>query len=164
MRLGFGVSICLTYPCLHYAARRSIDQLLFGSAAEGANRGTPEWRLRLLTLIIVGSTLVLGLVLRKVEVVFGFTGAVASTALSYCLPAAIHLRLTPLPARALRRTWRSAAFLLVGLLLGLVSFGNHAYNTLAALGEEATPNAPPNAIPSEEQGGGGPSPPLPLPR
>jgi len=42
VRLGFGVSICLTYPCLHYAARRSIDQLLFGSAAEGASRGTPD--------------------------------------------------------------------------------------------------------------------------
>ena len=42
VRLGFGVSICLTYPCLHYAARRSIDQLLFGSAAEGAGRGTPD--------------------------------------------------------------------------------------------------------------------------
>ena len=92
----------------------------------------------------------LGLVLRKVEVVFGFTGAVASTALSYCLPAAIHLRLSPHPARALRRTWRSAAFLLVGLLLGLVSFVNHAYDTLAALGSSG-----------EQEGGGGCSPPSP---
>ena len=87
--------------------------------------------------------------LRKVEVVFGFTGAVASTALSYCLPAAIHLRLSPHPARALRRTWRSAGFLLVGLLLGLVSFVNHAYDTLAALGEEEGGGG----------GGGGPAPP-----
>ena len=62
------------------------------------------------------------------------------------------------------RAWCSAAFLLVGLLLGLVSFGNHAYDTLAALGEEANPDATPNAIPNEEPGGGGlygPSPPLP---
>ena len=31
MRLAFGVSVCLTYPCLHYAARRSLDQLFFRS-------------------------------------------------------------------------------------------------------------------------------------
>ena len=35
VRLGFGLSICLTYPCLHFAARRSLDQLLFGSTPEG---------------------------------------------------------------------------------------------------------------------------------
>ena len=140
VRLGFGLSICLTYPCLHFAARRSLDQLLFGSAA----CGTPDARLMALTVAIVGSTLVLGLVLQKVEVVFGFTGAVASTALSYCLPAAIHLRLSPHPARALRRTWRSAAFLLVGLLLGLVSFANHAYDTLVALSEDGGGPSPPS--------------------
>ena len=55
MRLGFGLSICLTYPCLHYAARRSLDQLIFGSTAGG----TPDARLMALTLAIVGSTLVL---------------------------------------------------------------------------------------------------------
>ena len=70
--------------------------------------------------------------LQKVEVVFGFTGAVASTVLSYCLPAAIHLRLSPHPARALRRTWRPAAFLLASGLLGLTSFVNHAIDTLSS--------------------------------
>ena len=29
VRLAFGLSLCLTYPCLHYAARRALDQLLF---------------------------------------------------------------------------------------------------------------------------------------
>ena len=83
-------------------------------------------------LLIVGTSLLIGLVLQKVEVVFGFTGAVASTVLSYCLPAAIHLRLSPHPARALRRTWRPAAFLLAGGLLGLTSFVNHAIDTLSS--------------------------------
>ena len=72
------------------------------------------------------------LVLQKVEVVFGFIDAVASTVLSYCLPAAIHLRLSPHPARALRRTWRPAAFLLASGLLGLTTFVNHAIDTLSS--------------------------------
>ena len=70
-------------------------------------------------MLVLSPPQVLGLVLEKVEVVFGFTGAVASTALSYCLPAAIHLRLSPHPARALRRTWRSAASLTLALALAL---------------------------------------------
>ena len=41
------------------------------------------------TVGIVGTSLLIGLVLQKVEVVFGFTGAVASMVLSYCLPAAV---------------------------------------------------------------------------
>ena len=64
--------------------------------------------------------------------VFGFIDAVASTVLSYCLPAAIHLRLSPHPARALRRTWRPAAFLLASGLLGLTTFVNHAIDTLSS--------------------------------
>ena len=63
--------------------------------------------------------------LQKVEVVFGFTGAVASTALSYVLPAAIHLRLSPLP-RASRGHVGSGLLLVCGGLLGLVSLTNHA--------------------------------------
>lgn len=142
VRLGFGLSICLTYPCLHFAARRSLEQLLFQSpetarklaAAAGAIGGdagaTPYWRLLLLTVGIVGSTLVIGIALERVEVVFGFTGAVASTALSYVLPAAIHLRLRPKPLFAARNAG-GLALLVVGTVLGLIAFGNHAANTFA---------------------------------
>lgn len=137
IRLGFGISICLTYPCLHFAARRSLEQLLFQSpetarkaAAGGAADASPYGRLLLLTVGIVGTTLVIGIALERVEVVFGFTGAVASTALSYCLPAAIHLRLRPKPLLAARNAG-GLALLVVGALLGLIAFGNHAANVFA---------------------------------
>mmetsp|Transcript_29294 Transcript_29294/g.97152 ORF Transcript_29294/g.97152 Transcript_29294/m.97152 type:complete len:123 (-) Transcript_29294:25-393(-) len=77
-----------------------------------------------LTLAIVGSSLLLALVVERVEVVFGFTGAAASTALSFGLPAAIDLRLGR--AAALRERAGSWALLLVGSGLGAVSLANHA--------------------------------------
>ena len=49
VRLAFGISLCLTYPCPHYAARRSLDQLLFGAGNE-----PPTKRLLGLTVAIVG--------------------------------------------------------------------------------------------------------------
>ena len=116
VRLAFATSICLTYPCLHFAARCSLDQLLFRERR--ASRRIP------LTLAIVGSSLLLALVVEKVEVVFGFTGAAASTALSFGLPAAIDLRLGR--AAALRERAGSWALLLVGSGLGAVSLANHA--------------------------------------
>lgn len=135
VRLGFGISICLTYPCLHFAARRSLEQLLFQSPetarkAAAAGHRSPYGRLLLLTVLIVGTTLIIGIALERVEVVFGFTGAVASTALSYVLPAAIHLRLRPKPLLAARNAG-GLTLLVVGVVLGLISFGNHAANTFS---------------------------------
>jgi len=120
VRLAFATSICLTYPCLHFAARCSLDQLLFRERR--ASRRIP------LTLAIVGSSLLLALVVEKVEVVFGFTGAAASTALSFGLPAAIDLRLGR--AAALRERAGSWALLLVGSGLGAVSLANHARDVI----------------------------------
>ena len=87
IRLGFCISICLTYPLLHFVARRAVLQLLFVSP-----QGTSLQRL-LVTVGIVFSTLIVGLAVRKVEVIVGFTGAIASTALTFCLPAAIYIRI-----------------------------------------------------------------------
>ena len=32
LRLAFGLSVCCTYPTMHYVVRRSIDQMLFHSS------------------------------------------------------------------------------------------------------------------------------------
>ena len=100
VRLFFGVSICLTYPCLHYATRHSLNDLLWKASRSGAP--APYRRLFGLTVGIVGSTLAIGLVVEKVEMVFGFTGAIASTMITFMLPAAIHLRLRPHKVTLLR--------------------------------------------------------------
>jgi amino acid permease len=123
-RLAFGLSVCLTYPVLSFSARRSLDQLVFKSSVAG---NAPPRRLFTETLVLVGSTLVLGLLLQRVEVVFGFVGACASTSLSFLLPAAIHIRLSP-------RRWpklRGALFFAVGALLGLLSLAHHSREVFA---------------------------------
>ena len=125
VRLAFGVSVCLTYPCLHFAARRSLDQLLSGREG-GAGAETPYRRLLWLTAGLVGSSLVVALLVDRVEVIFGFTGALASTAISYVLPAAISLMARPHRVASLRANGGTIGFLVSGALCGVVALANHA--------------------------------------
>ena len=111
LRLLFGVSICLTYPTMHFAARRSLDQMLFHSSVASA----PYPRLLAETVCIVGSTLLLGLYAERVETVLAWTGAMGSTTVLYVLPPCIVLRLSP-------RSWSQDMGALLFLALGL-SFG-----------------------------------------
>lgn len=119
LRFAFGLSICFTYPTMHYAARRSLDQLFFRSK-EGE---TPHARLLLWTATIVGSTLLVGLSLERVEVVLGWSGALASTSLLFILPASIALKLCEAPRLS------DAAFLALGVVLGVLSLGQAAIDT-----------------------------------
>ena len=131
VRLAFGLSLCLTYPCLHYAARRALDQLLFSrrgaTGRDSDGRDAPYVRLLALTCLLVGSSLGIALAVEQVEVVFGFTGAVASTMLSYVLPAAIHLMLRPHRVTDMRANGTTAVFMLAGVAFGLVALINHTY-------------------------------------
>ena len=79
-----------------------------------------SWRRVAETVGIVGSTLLGGLLLKQVEVIFGFTGAVASTTISYILPALIYLRLRPRS----EPNGHNYAFLVLGFFLGVVSVSN----------------------------------------
>jgi len=91
LRLAFGLSVCCTFPALHYATRRALDQMLFHSKEGDA----PCWRLVVLTAAIVGTSLAIGLSSRNVEIVLGFTGAIAATTILFILPPAIFLALSP---------------------------------------------------------------------
>ena len=61
LRLAFALSVCFTYPTLHFAARRSLDQMLFQSSEGNA----PPARLLIETICIVGSTLGIALRVRS---------------------------------------------------------------------------------------------------
>ena len=125
VRLAFSVSVCLTYPCLHYAARRALDQIL-------SDRGDAEmptgYRLGL-TIGLVSSSLVMAILVTRVEVIFGFTGALASTMISYVLPGAISLMARPHRLASWRRNGLTILFLTSGALCGLVALANHAVET-----------------------------------
>lgn len=182
VRLAFGLSLCLTYPVLHFPARRVLSQLLFNRAdsrsadsgagdpeaaayataayggeeaigleeqrtrcevgvasCEGARRvpaASPAHeaachRLLGLTCLLVGSSLCIALAVDHVESIFGFTGAVASTMLSYVLPASIHLRVRRHRMASLRKNGATAAFLVMGTVCGLVALVNHTIDVLA---------------------------------
>ena len=88
---------------------------------------TPHARLLGLTCAIVGSTLLLGIFVSRVEVVLGWTGAIASTTLLFILPPAIFLCLSP---DSLITNWLNVLFLAVGLALGALGL----LDNLGALG------------------------------
>ena len=145
VRLAFGFSVCLTYPCLHYAARRALDQLLFRRPRPGstgrdtaASRDMPYPRQLGLTCLLVGSSLGIALAVDRVEIVFGFTGAVASTMLSYVLPAAIHLMLRPHRVTDWRKNGGTAAFMVAGVAFGLVALVNHTIDSFLSVGSNPT--------------------------
>ena len=130
IRLAFGISLCLTFPCLHYAARRSLDQLVFGRRIGST---TPRTRLFALTCLLVGSSLCIALAVERVEIVFGFTGAIASTMLSYVLPAAIHLMCRPHRISDWRNNSGTLFYLTAGMCLGIVALINHTYETVLSV-------------------------------
>ena len=90
--------------------------MLFGSSFDD----TPHARLLAETVGIVGTTLLLGLYMQRVEVVLGWTGAAASTTILFILPPAIYLCLAP------QRRGRDLLFLAVGLSLGLLGLLSNA--------------------------------------
>ena len=57
--------------------------------------------------------------------------AVASTMLSYVLPASIHLRVRRHRMASLRKNGATAAFLVMGTVCGLVALVNHTIDVLA---------------------------------
>ena len=91
LRLGIGFSVSLSYPVLQYTARRSLDQLMFGSTEGNA----PRMRLMLETVAIVSVTLVLALYFTQIEVVLAYCGAVASTVTLLTFPPLTYVCLSP---------------------------------------------------------------------
>ena len=67
--------VCFTYPLLLYVARRSLDQMIFGSV-EG---NTPYLHLLIWTLLIVLTTLLIAIKVTHIELVLGISGGISCT-------------------------------------------------------------------------------------
>lgn len=90
VRLLFGVAIMFHYPLVHFAFRVSIEQLVFPKS-----KGyTFSWiRHTLETVVVVGVTLVLAILLTNLGSIFGLTGAIAAFPFCFILPGFFYLRL-----------------------------------------------------------------------
>ena len=119
LRMAFGLSICFTYPALHFGARRAFDQMVFGSKEGNA----PALRLVAESYVFVWLTFVVALYTTHIEIVLGFIGAAVVTTLVFILPTAIYLRLSPLPLAAKAP---EIALLITGLVVGVLGVANVA--------------------------------------
>jgi len=91
VRLAFTFAITTTYPFALYAARRSLDMLLFPAAA---SKGFSAARFMAETLALVTLTLCLAILAPGVRIVFALSGAVFATMIAFVMPTMCYVRLS----------------------------------------------------------------------
>ena len=91
VRLAFTFAITTTYPFALFAARRSLDMLLFPAAA---SQGFSASRFMAETLALVSLSLSLAILAPGVRIVFALSGAVFATMIAYVIPTMCYVRLS----------------------------------------------------------------------
>lgn len=109
-------TIIFTFPIVHFALRLSLHHLLRGDSEMG------EQALYTETYSVVGVSLVVGLLVKDVSLVFGFTGSLAAGIVTFIFPAWLFLRServrrTPFDTRLAKFT---VVFGVVSCVLGVV--------------------------------------------
>jgi sodium-coupled neutral amino acid transporter 11 len=115
MRVAFAISIAAGYPFALFAARRSLDMLVFPKASL---QGMSTLRFRTEALALALVALMLAALVPGVRVVFAFTGSMFATTLAFIVPALCYLRL----AESLDcMAYLSIVVFIVGVALGTFS-------------------------------------------
>eukprot|EP01123_Difflugia_compressa_P009315 TRINITY_DN304_c2_g1_i1.p1 TRINITY_DN304_c2_g1~~TRINITY_DN304_c2_g1_i1.p1 ORF type:complete len:398 (+),score=37.24 TRINITY_DN304_c2_g1_i1:79-1194(+) len=87
LKFGYSLVIIFSYPVLNYATRNGIDNIIF------RKQPAPLIRYFLESLIIVGITFTIAILLPDLEFVFGFMGATFGQLVIFINPALFYLRL-----------------------------------------------------------------------
>jgi amino acid permease len=109
------VEIALGFPMCAHPCINTVDGVFFGNKPFSWYRKVP------LTLVTCGLALLVAILVEDVSFIFSLTGATASTAVCFILPAAFLLRTTPV------KGWRNAeklgavGLLVVGVLIMVIS-------------------------------------------
>lgn len=154
MKAGFLLSIVLSFPLCVMPCRTSLNSLLFGRVYicqqhfvyvfilfhlsnnrifQNVNQldgvalhpsGIPDWRFRLLTLAIVGVTLVIGICIPNVEFVLGLVGSTLGTLVCSIGPAWIYLQVAP-PSSGER--WIAKVLVMCGVAIFILGTAANIY-------------------------------------
>ncbi|XP_072026513.1 uncharacterized protein [Amphiura filiformis] len=141
LRLGFTLSVALSFPLVIFPCRASIYTLFFSHAhslenPHGGGSGAeyiPPSMFKLITLILVVFTLILGIVIPNVEVILGLTGATLGCLICFIFPALIYLRTSGVPNKGTGKI-----VLTVGVFLLICS----TYDNLQSMQQEADIDIP----------------------
>nr|XP_058957878.1 putative sodium-coupled neutral amino acid transporter 10 isoform X1 [Pocillopora verrucosa] len=97
IKLGFVMSVIVSFPLMVYPLRASLHSLIFqqqsGSSENlpGGANFIPQDRFTYLTLAIISSTLMLGILFPQIEFVLALTGATMGTLIAFVFPSTMFL-------------------------------------------------------------------------
>ncbi|RDD43925.1 putative sodium-coupled neutral amino acid transporter 10 [Trichoplax sp. H2] len=103
IKLGFVLSIVVSFPLAIFPCRASINSLLAKQSSSHDALGSPSFiphnRFVVITVCIMTSTLIIGILIPQVEIILALTGAIMGTLICYIVPGAMFLHLTPAGAK-----------------------------------------------------------------
>lgn len=111
-KIGFTITLCLTYPLLCHPTRATIELLFFRNFKPSNVRSFIE------ALCIVAASVAGAMFIPDILDVWSLYGSIIATSYVYILPPAIHLRIKHMTGSATRMTYVvNAILMLVGLFL-----------------------------------------------
>lgn len=131
VKLGFVMSVIVSFPLMVYPLRTSLHSLIFqqSNSSENLPGGSgfiPQDRFTYLTVGIISVTLLLGILFPQIEFVLALTGATMGTMIAFIFPSNIYLHVVS------EQTQHSRLTAKLVLVLGLVCFVTGTYTVLMA--------------------------------
>ncbi|KAK3728584.1 hypothetical protein QZH41_011662, partial [Actinostola sp. cb2023] len=125
LKLGFVMSVIVSFPLMVFPMRASINSLLFPSQTAGTENMPggpgymPQNRFVYITVSIISLTLIVGILIPQIEFVLGLTGATMGIIITMILPASMFLHAVQETQGRDRNTAKFA--LVVGFVLLIAS-------------------------------------------
>uniref|UniRef100_A0A0V0G709 Putative sodium-coupled neutral amino acid transporter 10 n=1 Tax=Triatoma dimidiata TaxID=72491 RepID=A0A0V0G709_TRIDM len=126
IKVGFVLSVAVSFPLVIFPCRASIHSLIFSKSGHGyelvgGSSHIPETRFQCITLVIVTSSLVVGLVMPNIEVVLGLVGSTIGVFICVIIPGIIFTSLSTKNTNE-----RIVAQMLIGIGLIIMVLGTYA--------------------------------------
>nr|CAD7426981.1 unnamed protein product [Timema monikensis] len=132
IKLGFVLSVAVSFPLVIFPCRASLYSLLFRRVQmphhEGVSTYIPEARFKCITVFIISCSLVIGLLIPNIELVLGLVGSTIGVLICVMFPAVVFIRVS---TKSTNDRHMAQVILLVGVLILVLG----TYATLYAANE-----------------------------
>lgn len=98
IKLGFVATLVVSFPLCLFPCRTSLHSLLFKRGSKFHDPSydyIPDGQFRMLTVLLVGATLVTACLVPNIEIVLGLTGSTIGTLICVIMPALVFMRVQP---------------------------------------------------------------------
>jgi len=100
LKLGFVISVAVSFPLVIFPCRTSIHSLIFRKTYQGIGSTElvtdyiPPARFNMITLTVISFALIFGIMIPDIEIVLGMVGSTMGSSICVIFPAAAFLKLT----------------------------------------------------------------------